>query len=464
MRKRIDPNVLDTSQISKDMTIKNYKEFCKLLGEEARAGKSKILQLQRWERFIDFEQMPNSHQYVVNEVYDEPIEKPKPRRHKALYYGKYSKYLIYLLFLIVRNSRYCEGTVRTSKRRFITATGLIPPKFEKEIGDARRVVNDEYDKKVEKIKKLIEALSQECGKEIIAPKPNRQDYVEYLLNKIKEDCANADDDTRALVRTITKRNINTFIRRVEDKARCVFESAVKGMEKEGIASVIQNYNVVREDENGNYHIEPARNRMIDGAEVDENDLIRDVEQSVVEEFGYKNSGDVYLRGKVLQLYGRMEEILYEKYQIVKVFKQIRITNKVADYDFPPEFDTKSTEEIILELNQQFINGLNKQAKRQHDAVNPTYTHDVVVLDRAYKRERHKKSYIEIQSFLAKYFLTMTKEEAAALAQYVRYGINGDGKCPDEGITYYREEDSDRKYGEIDYSQYYPKPGEKFNTL
>lgn len=44
--------VLDN--ISVGMTIKNYKEFCKLLNEPIRGGRSKIIQLERWERAIKF--------------------------------------------------------------------------------------------------------------------------------------------------------------------------------------------------------------------------------------------------------------------------------------------------------------------------------------------------------------------------------------------------------------------------
>lgn len=37
------------------MEIKNYKEFCKLLDEPIKSGKSKICQINRWKQSIDFE-------------------------------------------------------------------------------------------------------------------------------------------------------------------------------------------------------------------------------------------------------------------------------------------------------------------------------------------------------------------------------------------------------------------------
>lgn len=54
--------------------VKNYREMCKLLGEEIKkGGKSKILQLKDWERYFSFKR--EKQKFIIVTVYKEP--KPK---------------------------------------------------------------------------------------------------------------------------------------------------------------------------------------------------------------------------------------------------------------------------------------------------------------------------------------------------------------------------------------------------
>lgn len=68
--------VLDTSGLAKDMLVKNYKHMCKLLGENCRTGRAKILQIEEWERYFSYERIRTS--YKIIEIYETTL--PKTRK------------------------------------------------------------------------------------------------------------------------------------------------------------------------------------------------------------------------------------------------------------------------------------------------------------------------------------------------------------------------------------------------
>jgi uncharacterized protein YqiB (DUF1249 family) len=43
---------MDLSRLKERMIVKNYKDMCKLLGEEIKTGKSKQYQLKEWKRYL----------------------------------------------------------------------------------------------------------------------------------------------------------------------------------------------------------------------------------------------------------------------------------------------------------------------------------------------------------------------------------------------------------------------------
>jgi len=61
----------------KEVTIgqvfKNYKELCEHLGELAKGGKSKQLQLLDWQRYFEYKREGNK--FIITNVYAEPLEK-----------------------------------------------------------------------------------------------------------------------------------------------------------------------------------------------------------------------------------------------------------------------------------------------------------------------------------------------------------------------------------------------------
>jgi phenylacetate-coenzyme A ligase PaaK-like adenylate-forming protein len=63
---------MDLSRLKERMIVKNYKDMCKLLGEEIKTGKSKQYQLKEWKRYFDYDK--DKQNFIINIIYDEPLE------------------------------------------------------------------------------------------------------------------------------------------------------------------------------------------------------------------------------------------------------------------------------------------------------------------------------------------------------------------------------------------------------
>ena len=73
----------DTSRLFIGLVVKNYKEMCILLNEDAKTGKAKINQIENWKRFFDFEKLDNSNEYIILDIYPEPFPKGTKRNTRS---------------------------------------------------------------------------------------------------------------------------------------------------------------------------------------------------------------------------------------------------------------------------------------------------------------------------------------------------------------------------------------------
>lgn len=63
--------------LTEGLVVKNYKELCRLLEIEEKRGKGRDLQVKDFERYFTYER--NGHNYIIKEIYDEPLEKVRKR-------------------------------------------------------------------------------------------------------------------------------------------------------------------------------------------------------------------------------------------------------------------------------------------------------------------------------------------------------------------------------------------------
>jgi hypothetical protein len=68
---------MNTSNLQEGKTYKNYKQLCEVLEVDPQAGNSKKSQLKEWKRY--FKYTKQGHKFIVNEVYDNPLDKVENR-------------------------------------------------------------------------------------------------------------------------------------------------------------------------------------------------------------------------------------------------------------------------------------------------------------------------------------------------------------------------------------------------
>ena len=87
--------------------FKNYKELCAFLGEKERTGKSKELQLSRWQRSFSFHK--EGYKIVIDRVYKDYIEDTHGGNNQHV-----REFLPYVLFCLIR-SEMCDTYVGNQK-------------------------------------------------------------------------------------------------------------------------------------------------------------------------------------------------------------------------------------------------------------------------------------------------------------------------------------------------------------
>lgn len=122
------------------LVVKNYKEMCKLLQLSPTTGEARQKQIKNWERFFSYNKMGQN--YIITEVYDEPME-PKHRKYQRGIYVKFVEIILRTL-LSTKNQNYYDVT----KQQLWQDLGMINKKY----------------KRIE-----LSALNQEIGHSVTLP-------------------------------------------------------------------------------------------------------------------------------------------------------------------------------------------------------------------------------------------------------------------------------------------------------
>jgi len=88
---------VNTSVLYPNMKIKNYKELCMLLGEETKNGSAKVAQLRRWSKYFKFYKEENKKSYIIEEIYNTPIDLKENRGRTGIYLNDIKALLLHLL-------------------------------------------------------------------------------------------------------------------------------------------------------------------------------------------------------------------------------------------------------------------------------------------------------------------------------------------------------------------------------
>lgn len=114
---------IDTTGLEIGMVVKNYKELCALLKQEVKGGKSKILQLEDFKRYFDYEK--SGQKFIITDIFDVPLSKEDKRK-----LGNKSIYVKCIEVILLQYLSKQEGFTKTfTKRNWWELLGFVNHKY-----------------------------------------------------------------------------------------------------------------------------------------------------------------------------------------------------------------------------------------------------------------------------------------------------------------------------------------------
>lgn len=133
----------------------SYRQMTNLLCQKYVGGRQKILQLEKFKNYMDLRKIPNSHKYVVEEIYDDPDIPFKEARHDSLYIKRIEAIILTKL-LRYYDTGYSASVIRWLEELSIIKENYILRKFESK--DDYKPEIDRID--IEEQKKLADEFFQ----------------------------------------------------------------------------------------------------------------------------------------------------------------------------------------------------------------------------------------------------------------------------------------------------------------
>lgn len=116
---------INTDELEIGDIIRNYKELCKLTGQDIKTGKSRQLQLEDFKRYFEWEK--SGQKFIITDVYDTPLSKEDKRK-----LGNNSIYVKCIEVILLQYLSKQEKFTRTfTKRNWWELLGMINHKYKK---------------------------------------------------------------------------------------------------------------------------------------------------------------------------------------------------------------------------------------------------------------------------------------------------------------------------------------------
>ena len=263
----------NTDNIYVGQVVKNYKELCRLLEVKPKTGKSRQLQEKDFFRYFDYEKLKYSQEYVILDIYDEPLKKNEQ----------------------AKNSLYCNAL------KLIIMYDLSKELSEEKAKD-RYFVNDEnivysiettYNSLISK----LELLSIFFDKDI----------TDFLIDKYLQL---TNQDITDINRKNLIKKLTIYKRVLRRRYKGHVDYALKRLKEQNIIHY-DSYSVI---------VENGKKRQ---ATFDEEVLIENAKREAAKQLGYKNANLASLYDK--KAYNKaLESIYHNKYRWSYVFNQIQI--------------------------------------------------------------------------------------------------------------------------------------------
>lgn len=317
-------------------TYKNYKEICQVLGEKIKDGNSKKSQLIEWKDYFDYEK--EGRKFTITKIHRNPIAHKK----RQVLHIKLIEELI-LDFLV---SGKHEG------EKFISRMDLML---------FLHLIKDEYRALKPKRGKLSEATG--------IPKEYINDFYQSTNN-------------------LLKRNIETALNDLKNRSLIFWQDAIAVCYLEQDTDDLINKKRRYTDPYGDI-IEDGWETVVNSwfdvreATKDEYGYISDVERKVMKELGFETKTGIFLSGQYVKFRCRVNDLLYEKHNIVYYFPAYRILfskdvedmeeylEEIEDYFLMPDEE----QEKQKQLNQNTVERIKKSIQRKYNNKNDPLRQD-----------------------------------------------------------------------------------------
>lgn len=309
--------------ISAGMFVRNYREMCRLLGEQEKAGKSKIIQMEKWSKRFRYEK--DGHSFRILEVYD--AEKINDfylsEDHCKGKTGKYSQYIVPVLLDRLCGNEGGKISVSFTKKELFFTLGLV----------------NEYYPSVEDMDYSFEIKkdSKRSGKK----------EVEVKNGKTLAD----------------RKQFYWFQNIVQKKLNSVVNSALEAMLKEGLIRISDEYSV--KPDGGRSFI----------ANLNQEQIIRNARERVLKDMGLKDFKSVVVGGKLKTFYKKFNGIISDEQKWSAVYTRTKISlavsrdkaKKIIALKCGGEFDRERYRKMLNREIAKYFRGNIKDRKDKFDA-------------------------------------------------------------------------------------------------
>lgn len=265
-------NNMEVTSVTAGMVVPNYRRLCELLGEDVRAGKSKMCQLKRWEKLFCFERIGNS--YRILEVFDNPKVNAATRKRV----GEYIQYVEPVLVDYLYRKGKADHRISLTWKEMYFVLGLVNSRYLTS-GRAGELYGDvtgfEIDESVD------EDLVTEDG--------------------VKFECS----------------DMYWFRSKLWRRLGYILRSAFRSMENRGVIDVDYEYAVTIVGKDGNPRTVVATNRQIKA--------IMSVEEDVLKEMEIYDKRRIFSTDRRWEYFSRVNKILTEEYGWKRAFRRTVIT-------------------------------------------------------------------------------------------------------------------------------------------
>lgn len=312
--------------------IKNYKEMCKLLGEEIKGGKGKKFQMDNWKRYFNFEKQ--GQKFIITEIYDTPFPTVEAQRKRE---GLYVQYIECLLMDLIITS---TNKSASGKRQ------LVIPK--NKLYEMLGMVNERYSRFYGKERTLI-----------------------GLIEEIENVGAETDDSKFDL----SYYDVDEFYKMSGSRLNNILKTALKSMRNRRLIDYERSYVIVYNDNNTDLdlsnifddYVEEGTRKLVN---IDEREKIVNIERQALLSLGYKNIQDVFRNNSYKSYQKAIKEILAEQYPEWKFFYPVFYL--VHSDDFENQLPLKAEEvrkltmeQRRLELNSKICDSLERSVDNKY---------------------------------------------------------------------------------------------------